>query len=475
MAARTAAGGEGSGIAVEPVVSSLLMNLLTALRIGDGEIVAFVGGGGKTTAMFRLAEEIVGSGGRVITTTTTRIFAAQIQLAPRHFSAFEANRATVEAALDKTGHVLITGPVDAGEGKAAGVTTGLIESLRALKDVTTILIEADGSRMRPFKAPADHEPVIPEVTTLVVPVVGVDVIGQPLTGERVHRPELVRALTGAREGQAVTPELVAKVVTHPQGGLKGIPSGARVIPLINKVETPDDLIAARETASLLLAHPQINAAAIGAVKRPANPAREVHGRVAAVVLAAGRSTRMGSTKQTLPWGDATIIAEVVRRVRASGISDIVVVTGAARGEVETAVTATNIPVRFVFNPDFETSEMARSLQFGLRSLPENFSAALVALGDQPRLEPEVAQAMIQRWRETQAPVVAPFYQGRRGHPMLFDRSIWPAVLALPIDANPRQLLQAAAHIERVEVETDSILRDIDTPEDYEREQGAGRV
>lgn len=446
------------------------MKLSTALRIGDGEIVAFVGGGGKTTAMFRLAEEIVEAGGRVITTTTTRIFAAQVSLAPKHFSAFEVNRATVEAALDKHHHVLITGPVDAEAGKAAGVTLGLVRDLRAIPDVAAILIEADGSRMRPFKAPADHEPVIPDVTTLVVPVVGADVFGAPLTDERVHRVDLVRALTDAPEGAPVTPELVARVIGHPQGGLKNVPAGVRVIPLINKVETPKELAAARETAAQVLENPKITSVAIGAVKHGGNPALEARGRVAAIVLAAGRSTRMGRSKQTLPWGDTTMIGEVVRRLQASGVSEIVVVTGAERKSVEAALAAA--PVRFVFNPDFETSEMARSLQIGLRSLPENCLAALVALADQPRLDAGVAQMVIQRWRETQAQVAVPVYQGQRGHPLLFDRSTWADLFRLPAEANPRDFLRAAGRIESVEVPTDAILRDIDTPDDYERERRA---
>lgn len=448
------------------------MKLSAALRIRDGEIVAFVGGGGKTTAMFRLAEEIVEAGGRVITTTTTRIFAAQVSLAPKHFSAFEVNRAAVEAALDKHHHVLITGPVDVEEGKAAGVTPGLVRDLLAIPDVAAILIEADGSRMRPFKAPAEHEPVIPDVTTLVVPVVGVDVFGQPLNDQRVHRVELVCALTGAAEGEPVTPKLVARVTGHPQGGLKGVPAGVRVIPLINKAEASEELDAARETADRLLGNPNISSVVIGAVKHGVNPAREAHGRVAAIVLAAGRSTRMGRSKQTLPWGDTTMIGEVVRRLQASRVAEIVVVTGAEKESVEAALAAA--PVRFAFNPDFETSEMARSLQVGLRSLPlsGNSLAALVVLADQPRLDPGVAQAVIQRWRETQAPVVAPIYQGQRGHPLLFDRSTWPDLFALPAEANPRDFLRAAGRIELVEAVTDAILRDIDTPDDYERERRA---
>jgi molybdenum cofactor cytidylyltransferase len=457
--------------------SAFLLNcnevkLNAALRISDGEVVAFVGGGGKTTAMFRLADEIVEAGGRVITTTTTRIFAAQISLAPRHFSAFAASRAAVEAALDKHRHVLVTGPVSAAEGKASGVTTGLIEDLRAFRDVSAVLIEADGSRMRPLKAPAEHEPVIPDVTTLVIPVVGADVFGQPLTGERVHRPELVSALADSAVGQPVTPEIVARVLTHPRGGVKGVPAGARVIPLVNKVEAPEALAPARETASRLLAHPAITAAALGAVKRRAQPITEVHSRVGAVVLAAGRSTRMGRIKQTLPWGEGTMIGEVVRRLAASGVFEIVVVTGAAREAVETAVSATGAPARCVWNPDFETTEMALSLQAGLRALSENTQAALAALGDQPRLDPAAAQRVIQRWRETLAPVVAPVHQGRRGHPLLFDRAAWPGLFALPAHANPREFLAAAGRVETVAVDTDSILRDIDTPDDYERERGA---
>jgi molybdenum cofactor cytidylyltransferase len=187
---------------------------------------------------------------------------------------------------------------------------------------------------------------------------------------------------------------------------------------------------------------------------------------------------MGRSKQTLPWGDTTMIGAVVRRLQASGLSEIVVVTGAERETVEAALAegprseapGEAAPVRFAFNPDFETSEMARSLQVGLRSLPGNCMAALVALADQPQMETETARAVIQRWRETLAPVAAPIYQGQRGHPLLFDRSTWADLFNLPAEANPREFLRAAGRIELVETDTDSILRDIDTPDDYAREQ-----
>ncbi len=449
------------------------MRLATALRVAAGDVVAFVGGGGKTTAMFRLAEELTAAGGRVITTTTTRIFAAQIELAPRHLVADEVSSAQLADLLEQSAQLLVTGTVDPASGKAFGVAPEVVEAWADLPGRPTVLIEADGSRMQPFKAPAEHEPVIPARTSLVVPVVGADVFGAALGPERVHRFERVQALTGWLPGSPVTPELVARVLLHPDAGLKDVPNSARVVPLINKVETAAALAQARETAARLLAEPRISAVAIGAARQD-SPVAEVWGRVAAIVLAAGRATRMGQVKQMLPWGQGqTLVTEVVRRLQACPVAPIVVVTGMAHAEVEAALDPLRQPdapeVRTVFNPDYATTEMGRSLQVGLRALPANCLAALVALADQPALEPNVVAAVVQRWRESQSPVAAPFYRGRRGHPLLFDRAAWPRLLGLPAGANPREALEAAGPLEQVEVDSDSILRDIDTPEDYARE------
>jgi len=235
------------------------VKLADALGLTRDEVVALVGGGGKTTAMFRLAREIVGKGGQAITTTTTRIFAAQIALAPAHVPAADATRERVSAALAAHGQVLVIGPTNAGTGKADGVSLDLFHRLGAWCPEACILNEADGSRMRPFKAPAEHEPVIPVETTLVVPVVGADVFGQTLDADHVHRPELVSALSGAPPGAPLTPEIVARVLAHPEGGRKGVPAGARVVVLINKVESLPDRAPARETAERLLREPAIHA------------------------------------------------------------------------------------------------------------------------------------------------------------------------------------------------------------------------
>ena len=242
------------------------MTLAEALGMRWDDVVALVGGGGKTTAMFRLAGELADNGGGAITTTTTRIFGAQIALSPAHVPAAEATRERVAAALSTYGQVLVIGETDRASGKAEGVSLELFRSLRAWFPEVAILNEADGSRMRPFKAPAAHEPVIPVETTLVVPLVGADVLGTTLDDDHVHRPELISALSGAALGAPITPEVVARVLAHADGGRKAVPPSARVVVIINKVESLLDRTAVYETAACLLREPAIDAVVLTALR-----------------------------------------------------------------------------------------------------------------------------------------------------------------------------------------------------------------
>jgi probable selenium-dependent hydroxylase accessory protein YqeC len=242
------------------------MRLCEALGTTGDDVVALVGGGGKTTAMFRLAREIVDKGGSAITTTTTKIFGAQIALAPAHVPAAGATRERVAAALAIHRHVLVVGATNPRDGKADGISLDLFTSLRTWFPGIAILNEADGSRMRPFKAPAGHEPVIPAETTLVVPVVGADVLGQPLDADSVHRPELISALSGAPLGSPITPEVIARVLAHREGGRKSVPAGARVIVVINKVESLADPTSVHETAERLLRDAAIHAVVLATLR-----------------------------------------------------------------------------------------------------------------------------------------------------------------------------------------------------------------
>ncbi len=446
------------------------MKLADALAIRPGEVVAFVGAGGKTSAMFRLAAELAAQGLRVLTTTTTRIGQDELTFAPTHVALGERLRVPRSLAnlLGAHRHVFVYTRLEEESRKVRGVTPAwLDEHLTRLPSLDVLLVEADGSRRLPLKAPLPHEPAIPASARIVVPVVGLDVLGQPLDDEHIYGAEQIHNLTGHPLGAPITPEAVAAALLHPRIGFKNAPPGARVVPLLNKV-TPETLPQARAIAYRVLTDLHVERVLIGAVQDD-DPVREVRKRVGAVILAAGESKRMGKPKLLLPWGKrSTVIREVCQRVAAcSGLYEIVVVTGRLQAEIRQQVA--DLPVRVVYNPAYALGEILSSLKVGLGVIWQTSDAALVVLGDQPFLQQEIVHELLLAYAEGRGRIVVPTYEGQRGHPLIIDHTFWQAILELPPGAAPRDLLRKHEdEVYTLPVNTDSVLRDIDTPEDYHR-------
>ncbi len=198
--------------------------------------------------------------------------------------------------------------------------------------------------------------------------------------------------------------------------------------------------------------------------------------ISAIILAAGESRRMGQPKLLLPWGETTILETVITRF-AGGIAsaglvewEILVVTGGAREQVEALLgkLKESYPLRTIYNPAYAESEMLGSLQAGLHAVDPTADAALVGLGDQPQVKPETIQAICAAYGRTGSALIVPSFQKRRGHPWLASRTLWSEILALPSTATPRQFLNAHAEAVQYIPADESILRDLDTPEDYRR-------
>jgi molybdenum cofactor cytidylyltransferase len=187
--------------------------------------------------------------------------------------------------------------------------------------------------------------------------------------------------------------------------------------------------------------------------------------IGAVILAAGQARRMGRNKMLLPYGASTVIETVVTEVTACpAVSDAVVVTGHEPDRITALLEP--YPVRCVFNPAYARAEMLVSLQIGLRALSAQMQAALIVPGDHPRLRRDIIQRVVDAYQPEM--LVIPSYQMKRGHPILLDRAWWDELLALPETATLRDFIRA--HEDRVRyvvVETDSVLQDVDTPEEYD--------
>ena len=162
------------------------MKLREAFDVARGEVVSLIGAGGKTTTLIALAHELADEGWRVLATTTTRIGEDQLRLMPFALRYDVGSRALTQALAD---HRFVFAYSDIRGGKVYGAPPGWFGWALDAVDADALLIEADGARGLPLKAPYPHEPVIPPETSLVIPIASLAVLGQPLDDEHVYNPE----------------------------------------------------------------------------------------------------------------------------------------------------------------------------------------------------------------------------------------------------------------------------------------------
>jgi molybdenum cofactor cytidylyltransferase len=443
------------------------MKLQDAFGIVRGDTVAFIGAGGKTSLLVGLGYELLDAGWRVLATTTKDFAEEQLQFMKQAMP-YTAGAGRISDALSEHGFVFVYATIQ--DGRVYGPPQDWLTSVLDHIDSDVLLVEADTAHGLPLKAPYEDEPKIPAETSLVIPLVSLAALDQPLDAENVYNPKPIIAKYGFQPGSLIRSPWVAQVLRDETMGLRGIPATARVVPYVN--QTPEEgywRSRGRLIARLALREPRIEAVVLGTV-RGAQPALEVQRTVGAVVLAAGKSSRMGEPKVLLPWENGkTIIEHIIEQLIRARIPQVNVVTGHYANEVKALVKP--LGVRLVQNRSYRTGEMISSLKAGLRAMPDHVSAALVVLGDQPRIQPKVIYDLLKAYSEGKGEIIAPRYQGQRGHPILISRRYWPELLALRNTEAPRQVL--ATHedeIGYVEVDTDSVLRDVDTPGEYAQER-----
>lgn len=221
------------------------MNLLSALGSPDG-LVCVVGAGGKTTTMYALASRV----DNAVVTATVRI--PRFDRSVSELIVTETPTAVLEERPEPPFPLGLV-PETEGKHRYRGYEPATVGAIAEMHD-GPVFVKADGARMREFKAPAAHEPRIPDSTDLVVPVVSSHVVGKPLTGRWVHRPDRISELTETGMGEEITPDTVGRVLAHPEGGLRHVPEGATVTPLITKVDSDEHEQAGRAIATAVYDH-----------------------------------------------------------------------------------------------------------------------------------------------------------------------------------------------------------------------------
>jgi molybdenum cofactor cytidylyltransferase len=456
------------------------MKLIQALRYSTPVSIAFVGAGGKTTAIFRAARELLepNTGGiyvqTVLVTTSTHFGSWQAELAdhvwkitsPRELSILENQLLNgiillcSEENNDRLGRI------------QPKVMAGVLQLAHEYK--IPLLIEADGSRTRPLKAPAQNEPAIPGFAQMVVSVVGLAGLGKPLTNEWVHRPEKFAEVTGLQPGEIVTDDALVKLLLSKEGGLKNIPSQARKLVLLNQADTPELQSTAWMIGEKLL--PTYQASIITSLSRgygrildnkdqlveKNNGIHAVIEQTGGIILAAGGSSRFGEPKQLLKWKGEALIRHVTRNAINAGLSPVVVVTGSSGEEVKKSIK--DFPVRIVINNDW-TKGMSTSIKAGLSALLGEVGGVVFLQADQPQIPAMLIRSVVQAHQTSLNPIIAPQIDGQRGNPVLFDVSTFSELLSIEGDVGGRVLFSSYP-VEWVPWHDANILMDIDSPEDY---------
>ena len=230
-----------------------MTSLRQALKLGDGGVISLVGAGGKTSLMFKLARELSNTGGSVLTTTTTKIFEPEPDQSSCVIVSDSVTRliARAKELIDKNHHMTMARARMPDKGKLLGLPPSAIDTLWASNLFRWIVVEADGAAGRPLKAPADHEPVIPDCTSCLVGLAGLNGIGRPLTDQWIFRPERFAELSGIDLNSIVTETAVAVVITHEKGLFKNAPARAARIAFLNQADTPENVGAGKRIARLL--------------------------------------------------------------------------------------------------------------------------------------------------------------------------------------------------------------------------------
>jgi molybdenum cofactor cytidylyltransferase len=190
--------------------------------------------------------------------------------------------------------------------------------------------------------------------------------------------------------------------------------------------------------------------------------------IAAVVLSAGESSRMGRPKALLPIDGETFVEKIVGTLKKTSLGKIVVVLGHNAGEMKQRMQ--HLPVEILVNPDYKLGQLS-SLQVAVRHLEQNpdCDAMLVHLVDHPYIDAKLVEAMIERFTASGKLIIVPRHEGKRGHPVIFSRRLFGELLSAPSDQGAKAVVNAHRD-DTLEVDTtnEGITLDIDTPELYKR-------
>lgn len=422
--------------------------------------LAVVGAGGKSSYIFRLAQQLSPP---LVITTTTHLWYEQALLGDK-IVLIKSSEDLVNQFDDLLKDRIVVCKPGIIDGRVSGPDPENLQMLAELirERNMPLLIEADGSRMHPLKAQGINEPNIPSWVNIVVVVVGLSIIGQPLNPDWVHRSELFASLVNMKMGDEIIIDNIVDYLLNPNGGLKNIPIHAKKYALLNQADTDGLLLVGVEIAKKLTE--KYDGIMVGKLNSPDEEILSIIEPSAGIVMAAGGSSRMGFAKQLLEWRGIPLVRHMVQTALKSELDRIVVVVGADKDRIVEALEG--LPVDIVINDDWAAGQSS-SVKAGTEWARGIAGCAIFIPCDQPFITPGLINSLLAQRRTHYSSIVSPVVKGKRTSPVLFGSDMFTDLMSLSGDMGGRVLLKNHP-VDEVTWDDVRLLLDIDTREDYQK-------
>jgi molybdenum cofactor cytidylyltransferase len=454
--------------------SSEAKKLADALKVSAGDVIAFVGAGGKTGLMLALADELHHQGVNVAVTTTTKL---GVEERPKNSELILASESEeLVSKLQSREHkdtipVLAMG-LNQSRDRLLGLSPDLVDQLTGKFDA--LLIEADGARRRSFKVPRDHEPVVPEGVNKLCIVIGLDAIDKPVDEEFHYNLPGMETL-GASRGDVLTLKLIAKLLHHPNGYLRFQSPTRQFFLVLNKYDLLPKKTELDNIADHLF-HNAIDKIMVTSTLSPkpvklipSNREQKVYG----IVLAAGAGTRFGGIKQLADLGGKSLLGHVLDRSLASKLHRVVLVLGYEVKIIKSELSdfLKNPKLIVVENEEYSKG-MSTSLQTGLQAIKEKAGACMFILGDQPNISTELINNLLDSYLDSKARLCVPMIpvsggtNSRPGNPVIINQKLYSDIFKLSGDIGAREVVRNnLTHAKLVHLGNTTTQVQINTQED----------
>lgn len=439
------------------VTAMNLKEMTEWLNINKGSVVSVVGCGGKTTLVQKLSR-VMSEHMKVGVAASTKMYIPEQSVYSDMFI-----RHQHECTEDVTAPGIYYFSDETVPGKLHGLGAYMTAQAKAFMDV--IMIEADGSRMRPLKGWAPYEPVIVEDTTLTIGVMNLKTLGMRASDEIVHRMPEFEKLTGIKAGEIVKTEHLCAMVNSPLGMFKY--SKTRKVLLINHVDSPE----AYSQAVDFVKNNELNVDAvfIGSLQLEAVEVytRPEKRKTAAIILASGSGSRMGKNKLLIDINGKPMIEYILNNVRKNGFSEYHVVS---IYEDILKLAAQKFGMQTILN-DNPALGQSRSIVLGTQNCSDGCDGFMYFTGDMPALQKETIEKLLKAFDKDNN-ITVPIYDGHRGSPVIFPKRFKGQLECLTGDTGGRQIIERYKdQVTFVEIEEGWQGLDVDTEEDLARVKG----